>query len=68
MANPLRLATAIVILPILQAVAMASWLGALFGQRDIEVITNTDVTPDGQSWLAASPRRAPVRTQISERG
>lgn len=27
-----------------------SWLRSLFGPRDIEVITNTDLTPEGRAW------------------
>ncbi len=35
-----------------------SWLRSLFGPRDIEVITNTDLTPEGRAWPLAT-RAAP---------
>lgn len=57
MAAPTRLVLLLFFL-VLPLGAAASWLGALLGQRDIEVITNTDVTPEGRIWPAAT-RQAP---------
>ena len=37
------------------AASPGGWIERLFGKRDIEVITNTDVTPAGRKVPAASP-------------